>query len=184
MEVDQAVAVEVGLLDHGPDLHVGQRLPEIVHGQTQLFFRYEAVPVAVKDSESVRYILVDDQLLVSPEHHLNKLVEIDGAIAVLVDVPEDWATRLSGTSVISVIMTLSRVPDHVLELLVSGIESVVAHHPAQLVDGDFAVVVGVEQGERLLQAVELRLGQLGRVGGVEALRMGHAAGAAAHVGCR
>ena len=46
-------------------------------------------------------------------------------------------------------------PDHVGELLVGGVEPVVAHHAPQLAHRDLAVVVGVEERERLLQAVQL-----------------------------
>ena len=46
-------------------------------------------------------------------------------------------------------------PDHVCELLIGGIEAVVAHHAPQLPHRDLAVVVGVEQRERLLEAVQL-----------------------------
>lgn len=43
----------------------------------------------------------------------------------------------------------------------------VPHDPAQLPHGDLPVVVGVEEGEGLLQAVQLGVGQLGRVAGGE-----------------
>ena len=52
VEVDPAVAVEVGLLDHGAHLAVRQRLPEVVHRQLQLLLRYEAVAVTVKHPEA------------------------------------------------------------------------------------------------------------------------------------
>ena len=48
VEVDAAVAVEVGLLDHGAHLAVRQRLAEVVHRQLQLLRRDEAVAVAVE----------------------------------------------------------------------------------------------------------------------------------------
>ena len=46
-------------------------------------------------------------------------------------------------------------PDHVCELLVGRVEAVVAHHAPQLPHRDLAVVVRVEQRERLLEAVQL-----------------------------
>ena len=49
VEVDAAVAVEVGLLDHGAHLAVRQRLPEVVHRQLQLLRRYKAVAVTVEN---------------------------------------------------------------------------------------------------------------------------------------
>ncbi len=48
LEVDPAVAVQVGLLDHGPDLAIRQRLAQVVHGQAELLLRDEAVAVAVE----------------------------------------------------------------------------------------------------------------------------------------
>ena len=72
----------------------------------------------------MQHVLLDAG--VPPQHHLDELVEVDGAVAVLVD-----------------------VPDHVPQLVVGGAEAVVAHHPAQLTHRDLAVVVGVEQAEGL-----------------------------------
>ena len=74
---------------------------------------------------------------VPSQHHLYELVEVDGPVGVLVDVPY-----------------------HVLELVVGGGEPVVPHDAAQLVERDLAVVVRVEQAERLLEAVELAVAQL------------------------
>ncbi len=48
----------------------------------------------------------------------------------------------------------------------------VAHDPAELAHGDLPVVVRVKQGEGLLQAVQLGVGQLGRVARREGLRSG------------
>ena len=60
----------------------------------------------------------------------------------------------SGSDCVSFPSTLV-APDHVGELLVGGVEPVVAHHAPQLAHRDLAVVVGVEERERLLQAVQL-----------------------------
>ena len=48
LEVDLAVPVQVGLGDHGADLGLGQRLPEVGHRQPQLLLADEAVAVAVE----------------------------------------------------------------------------------------------------------------------------------------
>ena len=65
---------------------------------------------------------------VLPEHHLDELVEVDGAVAVLV-----------------------HVADHVGQLVLGRVEAVVAHHSPELAHGDLAVVVGVEEREGLLE---------------------------------
>ena len=63
---------------------------------------------------------------VPSQHHLYELVEVDGPIAVLVD-----------------------VSDHVPELIVRRAEAVVAHHAAQLPNRDFAVMISVKEAESL-----------------------------------
>ena len=50
--------------------------------------------------------------------------------------------------------------DHVLQLCLGGVLSEGAHDGAQLLGGDGAVAVLVEQGERLLELGDLLLGQL------------------------
>ena len=44
-----SVAVQVGLRNHGLDLRLRQRLPEVVHRQSELLLRDEAVSVAIED---------------------------------------------------------------------------------------------------------------------------------------
>jgi hypothetical protein len=44
-----SVAVQVGLRNHGLDLGLRQRLPEVVHRQSELLLRDEAVSVAIED---------------------------------------------------------------------------------------------------------------------------------------
>ena len=107
LEVDSAVPVEVGLLDHGSHFLVRQGLAKVVHGEPELLLGDEAVAVAVKHAEGVGDVLLD--FGVAPQHHFDELVEVDGAVAVLVD-----------------------VADHVLELLLRRLKAMVAHHPTQL----------------------------------------------------
>ena len=124
LEVNPAVAVEVGLLDHRAHLLIGERLAQVVHGQPQLLLRDEPVAVPVKDPKSVRDVLLHPRI--PPQHHLDELVEVDSAVGVLVD-----------------------VADHVSEFLFGWRQAVISHDPAQLAHRDLSVVVGVEQGEGL-----------------------------------
>ena len=94
-------------------LLVRERLPQVVHGEPELLLRDESVPISVEDPEGVRHVLFD--LGVPSQHHLDEFVEVDGPVRVLV-----------------------HITDHVSQLLVSGMEAVVAHHAAELVEGDLA----------------------------------------------
>ncbi len=62
------------------------------------------------------------------------------------------------------------LPDHVPELVVRRAQSVVPHDPTQLSHRDLPVVVGVEEREGLLQAVELGVRELGGVARRKGLR--------------
>ena len=53
VEVDPSVAVQIGGLDHAPDLVVRQRLAQVVHRQLKLLRRDQAVAVPVKHAERV-----------------------------------------------------------------------------------------------------------------------------------
>jgi hypothetical protein len=52
-----SVAVQVGLRNHGLDLGLRQRLPEVVHRQSELLLRDEAVSVAIEDLDWI-YVFI------------------------------------------------------------------------------------------------------------------------------
>ena len=58
VEVDPSVAVQIGCLDHAPDLVVRQRLAQVVHCQLKLLRRDQAIAVPVKHAERVHNVFL------------------------------------------------------------------------------------------------------------------------------
>ena len=80
LEVDLPVAVEVRLGDHGPDLGLGEGLPQVGHGQPQLLLTYQTVTIPIKHFEGVGDIVIQT---VSPlHHHVYELVKVNRSIRV------------------------------------------------------------------------------------------------------
>ena len=63
-----------------------ERFPQVVHGESEFFFRNETIPIAIEDPEGVKDILLHPS--VPPQHHVDELVEVDRVVAVLVHVPD------------------------------------------------------------------------------------------------
>jgi len=135
--VDLTVAVNVGLPDHLVDLLISQLLSQVGHDVPQLGGGDEAVAVLVEDTEGLPDLLFAVGVLHLARHHGQELGEVDCAIAVGID-----------------------LVDHVLQLCLCGVLSQGAHDRAQLLGGDGAISVLVEQGEGLLELCDLLLGQL------------------------
>ena len=102
-KVNFPIAVNIGLSDHVLDLLLGDGLAEVVHGEPELLAGDEAVAVAVEHLEGVSHVLLD--IPAALHHHLNELIEVDGAVGVGVD-----------------------VPDHAGEVVLGGLEAVGPHH--------------------------------------------------------
>lgn len=138
--VNLSVAVDIGLPDHLVHLLVGELLAEVGHDVAQLSRGDEAVAVLVKDLEGLLDLLLRVGVLHLAGHHGQELGEVDGAVAVGVD-----------------------LVNHVLQLALGGVLAKRAHDGAQLLGGDGAVAVLVEQREGLLELGDLLLGQLVRL---------------------
>merc|ERR1711907_326750 len=93
--------------------------------------------VVIEELEHLLDVLAGILLAHLASHHREELGELDGAVAVVVD-----------------------VGDHLLELLVLDLEAEGAHGGLKLADIDGAGGVGVEEGERLTDLVKLLLGEL------------------------
>merc|ERR1719199_2199718 len=139
--VDLAVAVNVRLADHLVTLLVGELLAEVGHDVAELGGGDEPVAVLVEHLEGLDDLLLGVSVLHLASHHGEELGEVDGAVAVGID-----------------------LVDHVLQLGLSGVLAQRAHDRAQLLGGDGAVTVLVEQRERLLELGDLLLGKLVRHG--------------------
>mmetsp|Transcript_2178 Transcript_2178/g.7340 ORF Transcript_2178/g.7340 Transcript_2178/m.7340 type:complete len:210 (+) Transcript_2178:1150-1779(+) len=145
--VDLAVAVDVGFAEHLVDFFVGELFAEVGHDVAELGGGDEAVAVLVEDLEGFEDFLLGVGVLHFPGHHRQELGEVDRAVAVGVD-----------------------FVDHVGQLGFRRVLPEGTHHGAELLGGDGAVAVLVEEGEGLLELGDLLFGQLiglRRRGGVE-----------------
>merc|ERR1719311_504185 len=93
--------------------------------------------VVVEQLEDLLDVLTGVLLAHLASHHLEELAELDGAVAVVVD-----------------------VGDHLLELLVLNLEAKGTHGGLELTDVDHAGGISIEEGEGLADLVELLLGEL------------------------
>mmetsp|Transcript_5766 Transcript_5766/g.11783 ORF Transcript_5766/g.11783 Transcript_5766/m.11783 type:complete len:206 (+) Transcript_5766:195-812(+) len=135
--VDLPVTVNVGLADHLVNLLVGQLLTKVGHHVTQLSSGDEAVAVLVEHLEGLLQLLLRVGVLHLLGHQGKELGEIDGAVAVGID-----------------------LVDHVLKLGLGGVLAEGAHHGAKLLGGNGAVAILIEEGERLLELSNLLVGKL------------------------
>lgn len=135
--VDLSVSIDVGLPDHLIDLLVGQLLSQIGHDVSEFCRRDEPVSVLVEDPEGLPNLLLGIRVLHLPGHHGQELGEVDGAVAVGV-----------------------HLVDHVLQLGLGGVLPQGAHDGAQLLGGDGAVAVLVEQGKGFFEFGDLLFCQL------------------------
>merc|ERR1711918_254010 len=95
--------------------------------------------LVLSSSKSLNNFSMSSRVLLAhlASHHLEELDELDGAVTVVVD-----------------------VGDHLLELLVLDLEAEGAHGGLKLADIDHAGGIGVEEGERLADLIELLVGEL------------------------
>ena len=135
--VDLAITINIGLADHFINFLVSELLAQVGHDVTELGGRDETVAVLVEHLEGLDDFLLAVSVLHLASHHSKELREIDGAVAISID-----------------------LIDHVLELGLSGVLAKGAHDSAQLLGGDGAITVLVEQGEGLLELSDLLFGQL------------------------
>merc|ERR1719238_1646969 len=112
-------------------------LAKVGHHVSQLSGRDEAIAVLVEDLESLLNLLLGVGVLHLLGHEVQELREVDGARAVGVD-----------------------LVNHVLELSLCGILPEGAHDGSQLLGGDGAIAVLVEEGESLLELGNLFLSKL------------------------
>uniref|UniRef100_A0A8R7QCM5 Uncharacterized protein n=1 Tax=Triticum urartu TaxID=4572 RepID=A0A8R7QCM5_TRIUA len=136
VEVDEAVAVEVGLLDHPVHLLVGELLAEADHDVAQLGLGDVAVVVLVEHPEGLPELLLGvGGVRVGvglAGHERQELGELDGAVAVGV-----------------------HVAHHVPQLLGRRGLAQGADDRGQLLRRDAAVAVLVEEGEGLPELAHL-----------------------------
>ncbi|CAL9133068.1 unnamed protein product [Musa acuminata var. zebrina] len=143
LEVDAAVAVGVGLLDHAGELAGGEGVAELGHGVGELRGGDVPVAVAVEHLEQPAELLLgvggfgSDELRGDEGHELG---ELDEAVGVGVG-PVDQG----------------------FQLVVAGLEADGAEEGAQLQLGEAAVLVAVEGAEDFAKLPQLLVVQLHRI---------------------
>jgi len=136
VDVNLTIAITVGLVDHILELLVVDALTELL-GNTGEVAEGDLVGVVVVEQlEDLLDVLAGVLLAHLAGHHLEELAELDGPVTVVVD-----------------------VSDHLLELFVLDLETKGTHGSLELADIDLARGVGVEEGERLANLVELLVGE-------------------------
>jgi hypothetical protein len=130
--VDLAITIDIGFADHLIDLFVGKLLAKVRHDVAKFGSRDETIAVLVEDLEGIADLVVvlgGAHLL---GHHAQELTEVDGAIVVLVD-----------------------LANHVAQLGLGWVLTKRTHDGAELLGGDLAIAVLVEQREGLLELGDL-----------------------------
>merc|ERR1712205_287127 len=137
INVDLTIAITVSLVDHVLELLIVDVLAELLSNTGKVAEGDLVGVVVVEEHEHLLDVLAGVLLAHLASHHLEELAELDGAVAIAID-----------------------VSDHLLELLVLDLEAKGTHGSLELTDVDHAGGISVEEGERLADLVELLLGEL------------------------
>merc|ERR1719163_1861893 len=136
VDVDLAIAVTVGLVDHVLELLIIDGLTELLSHAGEVREGDLVSGVAVEELEHLLDVLAGVLLSHLASHHGKELGELDGAVAVVVD-----------------------VGDHLLKLLVLDLEAEGAHGGLELTHVDGARLIVIEEVECLTDLVELIVGE-------------------------
>merc|ERR1719189_1967031 len=124
--VDLPITVNIRLSNHLIHLLISELLTKVGHDMAELRSADEAVAVAIEHLEGFDQLLLCVGVFHLARHEGQKLGKVDGAITICVD-----------------------LVDHVLELSLCGVLPQRPHHCAQLLCGDCAVAIFVEERESL-----------------------------------
>jgi len=122
--VDTSVTILINLLDHSIKLILSQDLPETLHNTTKLIQRDSSTTVMIKNLERALHLSFEIHILGRSRHHLAEFFEINGTVAIRVD-----------------------LVDHVFDLGFSGVLAEGFHDLVELLDGDGSISIGVKECE-------------------------------------
>merc|ERR1719321_220667 len=131
------VSVAVSLVDHLLQLLVRHPLPELLRHPLQVLEGDLPGLVVVEEPEGLQDLVLRVAVQDLVRHHLEELLVLDGPGAVIID-----------------------VRDHLLDLLLLGLEAQGAHRYLQLLRVNGAGPIRVEEVEGLLDLLLLLLGEL------------------------
>merc|ERR1711935_240491 len=137
VDVDLTIAITVGLVDHILELLIIDGLTELLSNAGEVAERDLVGVVVIEELEPLLDVLAGVLLAHLGGHHAKELGELDGAVAVVVD-----------------------IGDHLLELLVLDLEAKGTHGGLELTDVDHARGIGVEKGECLTDLIKLLFSEL------------------------
>merc|ERR1712179_819553 len=129
-------SVTVGLVDHVLELLIVDVLTELLSNTGQVAEGDLVGVVVIKELEHLLDVLAGVLLAHLASHHLEELAELDGAVAVAID-----------------------VGDHLLELLVLDLEAESAHSSLELTHVNHAGCISIEEAECLADLLHLLLGE-------------------------
>lgn len=118
-------------MNHLVNLGVSQTLAKVSEDVAELSGRDEAVAVLVKDLECLLDLLLRVSVLHLAGHHGQELWEINGAVAICIDLVH-----------------------HILKVGLGGVLAQGAHDGAELLGGDGAIAILIEQRESLCRQRE------------------------------
>merc|ERR1719387_846554 len=122
-----AIAIAVCLIDHLLELLVCHSLAEFLRNSLQILERDLPSLVVIEEPERLQNFVLRVAVQNLVRHHLQKLLVLDRAAAIVVN-----------------------VRDHLLDLLLLGLETERTHGDLELLRVDVAAAVGVEEVEGLL----------------------------------
>merc|ERR1711959_105967 len=134
--VDLAIAIAIGLINHLLELLIGHVLSKLLGDALQVLERDLAGLVVVEEAEHLDDLLTRVAVSHAGGHHVEELVEVDGAGAILVD-----------------------VVDHTTDLVFLGVEAEGAHGDLELLGVNGAGAIGVEEVECLTDLLDLVVGE-------------------------
>merc|ERR1711912_59417 len=134
--VEHAIAILVSPVHHLLKLIIGHVLAELLAHTLQVLEGHGTGLVVIEQLEDLEEVLTGVLALLASGHHSKELVEVDGAVAVGVNVVDELA-----------------------DLLGLGVHAERLHGNLELVDIDGAGAISVEEVESLLDLLDLVLGE-------------------------
>merc|ERR1711925_52771 len=127
-----AITINVSFPNHLINLLVCELLTQVRHDMPQLCSTDEAIAITVEHVESLNELFLSVCVLHLSCHQREKLWEVNSAVSVCID-----------------------FVDHILKFCLCGILAQRPHDRAQLLRGDRAIAILVEERKRLLEIRDL-----------------------------
>merc|ERR1719263_248150 len=134
--VDLAVTIAIGLVNHLLELFVGHVLTELLGDTLQILEGNLAGLIIIEEAEHLDDLLAGVAVTHASSHHVEELVEIDGAGAIFVD-----------------------VVDHATDFILLGVEAEGTHGDLELLGVNGTGTIRIEEVEGLTDLLDLVVGK-------------------------